>query len=109
MDTESLWLAGNGFYKTSKPFSDNLRDSCTFIKYEWFSEGDQISVKINTVSGDVVIWNNDVDFDNLRGDESNYIFFVTLPLHQRRIALSLFMGGQVQTVRIVNQNIEWIA
>lgn len=107
MDAHSMWLAGNGFYRTSKVFAHDMKDSCSFIKYEWFSEGDQVSVRINTKTRSAVIWNNDVDIDNLRGDESNYVFFLDLPLNDTRVALSLFMGDVSQTARIVTQHVEF--
>lgn len=104
-DSQSMWLSGNGFYRTSQPFSNDLKESCTFIKYEWYCQGDKISVRINTISGEAMIWNNVVDIENLRGDESNYVFFLKLPLQQTRFALSLFMGDQTQSIRIIDQQV----
>lgn len=105
----SMYLYGNGFYKTCKIFDKSLKDTNTFIKYQWFDMDDFVSIKINTISKQVIIWNNDIDINHLHIDEINYVFFIKLPInHNNNIALMIDMGSKQQTISIVDQIIEFV-
>ena len=108
-NNNSMYLYGNGFYKTSKIFDKNLKDSKSFIKYQWFDFEDEISIKINTVTKQVIIWNNEIDIKNLHIDEMNYVFFFTLPIDiNNKVGLIIDMGTKAQTVTIIDQTVEFI-
>lgn len=108
-DNNLMYLYGNGFYKTSKIFDKDLKDTQTFIKYQWFDFEDEISIKINTMTKQAIIWNNIVDINNLHNDEINYVFFCKLPINtDNKVGLIIDMGSQAQTVSIIDEIIDFI-
>ena len=108
-NNHSMYLYGNGFYKTSISFDKDLKDTNSFIKYQWFNTEDEISVKINTITKQVIIWNNEINIDKLHIDEINYVFFMKIPLDtDNKVALMIDMGSKQQTIHIIDQIIQFI-
>eukprot|EP01084_Bolivina_argentea_P209465 356793_1 len=107
-NNHSMYLYGNGFYKTSKAFDKDLKATNSFIKYQWFDNNDEISIKIDTISKDVIIWNTEIDIEQLHVDEMNYIFFTKLPTSQDvNVAIMFDMGCVPQTVSVIDQQFQF--
>merc|ERR1712228_963106 len=109
-DNDSMYLYGNGFYKTSTAFDSKLKDTNEYIKHQWISCGDEISVKINTKTKDVIIWNSStIDIQKLHSDEMNFVFFMKVPIAKDLdVAMMIDMGFQKQIIHVVDQKIEFI-